>query len=106
MPDLVERTGGTVRLARLEDIENVYVAIRHSRFPVRMRLQSHATGTGKALLSTVPEAEARRGLPAVAMPMLTENCETDVGELLRIIRRTRDLGFAMAMRSSSKGAAA
>lgn len=101
MDGLVARTGETVQLARLEGIENVYIAIRESPHPMRMassvgmRLHSHATGIGKALLSTLSETEVRRRLSAVALPNLTENTETDVGRLLRVIEKVHDLGFAV-----------
>ena len=101
MDDMVERVGETVQLARLEGIENVYIAIRPSPKPMRMastvgmRLHSHATGIGKALLGTLDPEEARRRLEAVALPRLTPNTVTDVGELLRIVARGRELGFTV-----------
>ncbi|GAB3462031.1 IclR family transcriptional regulator [Streptomonospora sediminis] len=101
MDDAVARVGETVQLARLEGIENVYIAIRLSPKPMRMastvgmRLHAHATGIGKALLSTLAPAEARRRLEAVALPRLTHNTVTDVDDLMRTIGRSRDLGFAV-----------
>lgn len=101
MDELVLRMGETVQLARLEGIENVYIAIRQSPHPMRMassvgmRLHSHATGIGKALLSTLPDGEAKRRLSAVALPRLTENTETEVEKLMHVIGRVRELGFAV-----------
>ncbi|GAB3716140.1 IclR family transcriptional regulator [Nocardiopsis oceani] len=101
MDDVVAQVGETVQLARLEGIENVYIAIRLSPKPIRMassvgmRLHAHATGIGKALLSTLDQREARRRLDSVALPNLTENTVTDVDELMRVISRSRDLGFAV-----------
>lgn len=98
---LVARLGETVQLARLEGIENVYIGIRESPHPMRMassvgmRLHAHATGIGKALLSTLSDAEVSRRLSAVALPRLTDNTVTDVAEILRIIDRVRHLGFAV-----------
>lgn len=101
MDDLVARVGETVQLARLEGIENVYIAIRLSPKPMRMassvgmRLHAHATGIGKALLSTLDPEEARRRLESVALPRLTRNTVTDVDELMQVIRRGSELGFAV-----------
>ncbi|GAA1782674.1 IclR family transcriptional regulator [Streptomonospora arabica] len=101
MDDVVARVGETVQLARLEGIENVYIGIRLSPKPMRMassvgmRLHAHATGIGKALLSTLDPGEARRRLEAVALPRLTRNTVTDVDELMRVIGRSRELGYAV-----------
>jgi len=101
MDDVRDGVGETVQLARLEGIENVYIAIRPSPKPMRMassvgmRLHAHATGIGKALLGTLDPAEARRRLSAVALPRLTENTVTDVGALMRVITRAREAGFAV-----------
>lgn len=101
MDDLVAQTSETTQLARLEGIENVYIAIRTSPHPMRMassvgmRLHSHATGIGKALLSTLPPQEARQRLSSVALPQLTENTVTDVDQLMKKIERVHDLGFAI-----------
>ncbi|MFC7403826.1 IclR family transcriptional regulator [Georgenia alba] len=101
MDDLSARVGETVQLARLEGIENVYIAIRLSPKPMRMassvgmRLHAHATGIGKALLGTLDPAEARRRLASVALPRLTANTVTDVDELGGVVARARELGFAV-----------
>lgn len=97
---LVERLGETVQLARLEGIENVYIGLRQSPHPMRlassigMRLHSHATGIGKALLSTLSEDEARRRLASMVLPRLTERTTTGVDDILRLLQKVRDLGFA------------
>lgn len=101
MDMLVSRLGETVQLARLEGIENVYIGIRQSPHPMRMassvgmRLHAHATGIGKALLSTLSDSEVESRLSAVALPRLTENTMTEVPEILRIVDRVRHLGFAV-----------
>lgn len=101
MDGVATRVGETVQLARLEGIENVYIAIRLSPKPMRMassvgmRLHAHATGIGKALLGTLDPVEARRRLDAVALPRLTPNTVTDVDEIMRVLDRGRDLGFTV-----------
>lgn len=101
MDALVADLGETVQLARLDGIENLYIAIRQSPHPMRMassvgmRLQAHATGIGKALLSTLPEAEAERRLSEVALPRLTANTQTDVATLMSTITQVRHSGYAI-----------
>ncbi|WP_413317371.1 IclR family transcriptional regulator [Agrococcus sp. 1P02AA] len=100
MDRLVQTTGETVQLARLDGIENVYIGISLSPNPMRMastvgmRLHAHATGIGKALLSVLDEAEARARLESVVLPQLTPRTVTEVPEILRIVSRARELGFA------------
>lgn len=101
MDRLVQTTGETVQLARLDGIENVYIGISLSPNPMRMastvgmRLHAHATGIGKALLSVLDEADARARLESVVLPQLTPKTVTDVPTLLKTIERARDLGFAV-----------
>ena len=101
MDRLVDRIGETVQLARLDGIENVYIAISESPHPMRlassvgMRLHAHATGIGKALLSMVDPVEARSRLGSVTLPKLTEKTETDPDRLLDLILATRDRGYAL-----------
>lgn len=57
MDALAHEVGETVQLARLDGLENVYIAISESPQPmrlassIRLRLPSHVTGIGKVLLS-------------------------------------------------------
>ncbi|WP_288871962.1 IclR family transcriptional regulator [uncultured Microbacterium sp.] len=99
MAQLTDETGETVQMARLDGVENVYIAISPSPNPMRlasnvgMRLHAHATGIGKALLSTLGDDDARRRLQQVAIPRLTAKTITDPDEILAAISRGRDLGF-------------
>ncbi len=99
MAALTDETGETVQMARLDGVENVYIAISASPNPMRlasnvgMRLHAHATGIGKALLSTLDDEEARRRLHQVAIPRLTAKTIVDPDEILAVIGRGRDLGF-------------
>lgn len=101
MDELTRYTGETVQLARLDGVENVYIAISPSPNPMRMastvgmRLHAHATGIGKALLSTLDPTDARARLEGVVLPRLTEHTVTDVDELIRIVQRTADTGYAV-----------
>lgn len=101
MADLVDAVGETAQLARLDGVENLYIAIRPSPHPMRivssvgMRLQAHATGIGKALLGTLPEDEARRRIGPGPLPRLTANTQTDPQALLRRVRADRERGYAL-----------
>lgn len=101
MNQLVAAVGETVQLARLDGIENVYIAISESPEPMRlassvgMRLHSHATGIGKALLSQLDPAEAERRLRADALPRLTEHTITDVDLITTELAAIRQRGYAI-----------
>ena len=59
MDELTSITTETVQLARLEGIDNVYLAISESPHPMKLvssvgkRLPAHATGLGKVLLAAL-----------------------------------------------------
>ena len=101
MNRLTAETGETVQLARLDGVENVYIGISPSPNPMRlasmvgMRLHAHATGIGKALLSTLDADEVRRRLSEVVLPRLTPKTLTDVDLLLSVIDTARYTGFAV-----------
>ncbi len=101
MDRLSKTLGETVQLARLDGVENVYIAI--SRAPASMRLGSsvgmrllaHATGIGKALLSMLEPREAEARLTSVALPRLTEKTVTEVGPLMELIAEAKARGYAL-----------
>ncbi|MFE6965301.1 IclR family transcriptional regulator [Agromyces sp. NPDC057679] len=101
MDALAIETGETVQLARLDGVENVYIAISPSPHPMRlastvgMRLHAHATGIGKVLLASIDPADAEQRLHSVALPRLTERTVTDVPELMKLIEHARYTGFAV-----------
>lgn len=101
MDELVDELGETVQLARLDGVENVYIAISESRHPMRlassvgMRLHAHATGLGKALLAQLDPQEARARLAAVALPRLTERTICDVDDLMAAIDEVRSSGRSL-----------
>lgn len=99
MRALTDETGETVQMARLDGVENVYIAISPSPNPMRlasnvgMRLHAHATGIGKALLSTLDDDDVTHRLHQVAIPRLTARTITDPDEILTVIEKGRDVGF-------------
>lgn len=97
---LAQTVGETVQLARLDGIENVYIAISESPHPFRlassvgMRLYSHATALGKALLSQLEPAEARRRLTSAVLPKFTERTVNDPQVILKELALVRENGYA------------
>jgi DNA-binding IclR family transcriptional regulator len=101
MQQVVDATQETVQLARLDGIENVYLAIAESPHPMKLvsrvgaRLLAHATGLGKALLAGLPPDEARRRLASARLPALTPNTITDPDALMAELAAVRERGYAM-----------
>lgn len=100
MDRLSRELGETVQLARLDGIENVYIAMSEAPQPMRlvttvgMRLHAHATGIGKALLAQLPAADAAQRLRAVTLPAFTEHTIVDPDRLDEVLEQVRRDGFA------------
>jgi len=101
MDRLVELTGETVQLARLDGIENIYLAIAESPHPMKLvsavgkRLYAHATGLGKVLLASLEEDELRRRLSDVDLPHFTDNTIVEIEPLVRELADVRRRDYAM-----------
>ncbi len=99
----------TVQLARLDGIENVYIAISESHAPMRLastvgsRLIAHATGLGKALLSQLEPEESARRIRAIDLPRFTDNTVTDPERLDAIIDDVRARGYALDLEELLQG---
>ncbi|MFN8518452.1 MAG: IclR family transcriptional regulator [Chloroflexota bacterium] len=91
MDTLVAETGETVQLARLDGVENVYLAIAESPHPMKLvsevgtRLFAHATGLGKVLLAALPAEESEARLRAVELPRFTRHTVVDVDRLIEML---------------------
>lgn len=100
MESLVADTGETVQLARLDGVENVYLAIAESPHPMKLvsevgtRLFAHATGLGKVLLGALPPDEAAARLGSVELPRFTRNTVVDVDRIMEDLTGVRERGFA------------
>jgi DNA-binding IclR family transcriptional regulator len=100
MDRLSRELGETVQLARLDGIENVYIAMSEAPQPMRlvttvgMRLHAHATGIGKALLAQLPPEEAAERLRAVTLPRFTEHTIVDPDLLDEALAQVRRDGYA------------
>lgn len=101
MDRLCETLGETVQLARLDGVENVYIAISQPAGGARlgssvgMRLLAHATGIGKALLSVLEPDDARARLSSIALPRLTAKTVTDVDVLMGRVLKAKAEGYAL-----------
>lgn len=101
MDTLSRDIGETVQLARLDGMENVYIAISESAHPMRlvssvgMRLPSHATGIGKALLSQLAPAERAQRVSAAPLARLTTRTVVEPERLLAILSECALSGFAL-----------
>lgn len=101
MDRLAQFIGETVQLARLDGVENLYLAISEAPRPIRLassvgvRLPAYATGLGKALLAQLPPEEAERRLSAVTLQAHTSHTIVDVGELMATLEKVRERGYAL-----------
>jgi IclR family acetate operon transcriptional repressor len=101
MDRLAADIGQTIQLARLDGLENVYIAISESEAPMRLastvgsRLMAHATGLGKALLSQLSPEESARRIRAVDLARFTEATVTDPDQLDALVAEARTRGYAL-----------
>jgi IclR family KDG regulon transcriptional repressor len=101
MDRLVGVTSETVQLARLDGVENVYLAIAESPHPMKLvstvggRLLAHGTALGKALLASLDPADAKRRLGGAPLLRFTPNTITDLDQLLAELDRVRERGYAL-----------
>jgi DNA-binding IclR family transcriptional regulator len=99
MEQLTSITTETVQLARLEGVDNVYLAISESPHPMKLvssvgkRLAAHATGLGKVLLAGLDADELDRRLSGITLARFTERTITDRTALLAELKRVRSRGF-------------
>jgi DNA-binding IclR family transcriptional regulator len=87
-------------LAVRDGTDVVYVACRNGNLPVGvtyrigMRLPVSCTATGKALISTLGDAEIRQLFRGQRLPRLTAKSCRSVGALLKELAEVRQQGFA------------
>lgn len=102
MERLVDEIHETVQIARLDGLENVYIAVHEANRPMRIastvgsRLDAHATGIGKALLSMLDRDELIARLrEAQPLRSFTPTTVTTLDELVAKIDRVRTDGYAL-----------
>jgi DNA-binding IclR family transcriptional regulator len=99
MDELRDDTLETVQLARLEGLENVYVAISESPHPMKLvsavgsRLSAHATGLGKVLLAGLDPEELERRLDGWNLRGFTDRTITTRKGLRAALAQIRELGY-------------
>ncbi|WP_426243029.1 IclR family transcriptional regulator [Nocardioides sp. LHG3406-4] len=98
LQELSTRTGLVVQLGVLDNLDVVYlerILVRGLNLPTREggRMPAHCTGLGKVLLAFGSEAEVDVLLNA-ELPPLTPHTMHNPQDLVRQLRRVRELGYA------------
>lgn len=98
----------TVMLAVLDGEEVLYLACRQGNRPLAVhfkvggRLPAHCAATGKALLSTLPDASVKTLLTS-RLRRLTRHSITDSATLLRALKTIRRQGYAVDDEETAEG---
>lgn len=89
------------RLALLDGTDVLYLARYEGTNPIRLtanigdRFPAHVTATGKAVLSTLPEAVVEDRYRGKAFVPFTSRSLTSISELLSDLRKSRQRGYFM-----------
>jgi IclR family acetate operon transcriptional repressor len=98
---LVAELGESANIAVLERDRVTYIGQVPSQHTMRMftevgrRVFAHCTGVGKALLSLLPDDQARALVARAGMPAQTANTITDPDELITALHAIRRDGYAI-----------
>lgn len=101
LADLEEASEETANLAVLDGDLVAYIAQMPSRHRMRMftevgrRVLPHASGVGKAILSTLPESRVREIVTRTGLPGYTPSTLVSEEALLADLRESRRRGFAL-----------
>ncbi|HTC15654.1 MAG TPA: IclR family transcriptional regulator [Steroidobacteraceae bacterium] len=107
--DLNQASGESVSLSEPDGVDMVFIARFPSlkRFyihmPVGRRLPMYCTASGRAFLSALPQAAARRLLRAVALRPLTPHTLTDFRQVWQRIQSARGAGYAWQEQECYRG---
>lgn len=107
--DLNQACGESVNLSEPDGSEMVFVARfpSHRRFfipmPIGTRLPMYCTASGRAYLSALSPAEARRIIERSPLRALTPHTVTDVKQILRLISTAREQGYAWSNQECYRG---
>ncbi len=100
MDRLAAAVGETVQMARLDGMENIYIAISEAPRPIRLassvgvRLPAYATGLGKALLAQLPPEQVRARFEEIDRIKFTDRTIVDVDEFMNVLEEVRRNGYA------------
>jgi DNA-binding IclR family transcriptional regulator len=109
MDRLRAASGQTVSLTVLQDDHILFVDKRTTDGqvqivnPVGTRLPAHATGSGKAMLAYLPEADLARLYPGVTLPQRTPHTLATREALWRALAMVRRRGWALDEQESDLG---
>lgn len=99
--ELMETAGETVNVAVFQADEIVIIAQSECREMMRMvvplgsRVPLHASGVGKAILSTLPDKTVKKILESRGLPRLTEQTIDQPAAFRAALNDIRALGFAL-----------
>ena len=99
----------TVMLSVLDGAQDFYLACRHGTKPLAVnfrvggRFPAWCTSTGKAMLASLPEGEARAALEAAGMKPLTRHGPRTIDALLDQLREAHALGYACDDEETAEG---
>ncbi|MEM1351189.1 MAG: IclR family transcriptional regulator [Pseudomonadota bacterium] len=111
MKRLMEQTGETANLAVPDGPEVVFVEQVESQNPIRAffargsRTPMHASGTGKAILSTISETRVRNLLMDSGLQSFTGHTLTTPGDLFADLQTTRNRGYSFDAEERYEGMA-
>lgn len=109
MRRLMERTGETANLAIPDGAEVVFVEQFESTNPIRAffargtRTSMHASGTGKAILSSMEDSALRRLLLSAGLESFTDRTLTTPTALFDDLRLTRQRGYSFDREERHQG---
>lgn len=109
--DLMEDTGETSNLAIAHGTEVVFVAQRETANPIRAffnpgtRTAMHASGTGKAILAQMRQAEAEALLMEAGLEQFTPHTLTQPSALFADLAQTRARGWSFDREERYEGMA-
>jgi DNA-binding IclR family transcriptional regulator len=103
LKQLLETTNETINLAILEDTEVIYIDQIESTNIVIVKMfarvgsrgPAYCTGTGKVLLADISNDELRKLFSQVNFVKFTENTITDINQLIIILNKIRNDGYAL-----------
>lgn len=93
------------RVLFLERIEGTH-PVRFSGAPIGARWPSHATASGKVLLSVRPKAEIAQLVQVEGLRAITPNTITDIDRLCEQLEIVRRVGYALDVEESVPGVSA
>ncbi|HVN43653.1 MAG TPA: IclR family transcriptional regulator [Steroidobacteraceae bacterium] len=107
--ELNQASGESVSLSEPDGTDMVFIARFpslqpfHIHMPVGRRLPMYCTASGRAYLSALPPASARRILARARLTAHTPQTLTDLGEICRRIDAAREAGYAWSDQEYYRG---